>query len=363
MTLPLRVVEEGYGEQPVSTPATSPPQVQLLPSGWRTRRMAFGSGHRVSRARFPAEILLNLPEATMDDAAVADAKTDNADVTSFRVRPLQPLPVGRRYDLVVDGICDAYGGRPLPYPQVFPVGTTRPLGIDYVAARNFPLESPRIEVKFTQLLGDASLPHDALKISPAIANVRLRKDGVFLIAEGVFIPGSGYVVTVSEKILGANGYGLLKSETWNASVRSKESAILFPAQQIRERSALGLNFAFYQVNTGELEWKLAAVPLDKLPSVVSREREFADFLQDERGNRLWTTEGTFQRQTSEPLVPGLGLTVMASGKIAAAGEDTETLRELTWKPKDPTVLAGPKLVEITGKDAQGRSIGNRATPT
>lgn len=361
MTAPLlRVIEAGYGER---NNLSASPQVPLefnYPIRLSDAARGVWFQDRVSRQKFPAEILLNVPEGDLDDAPAVEAKAQAEDVTSFRARPLQPLPVGRRYDLVVDGVCDAYGGRPLPYPQVFPVGTTRPLRIDYVAARNFPLETPRIEVKFGQLLGNAPLPKDALKISPAVPNLRIRKDNSFLVAEGDFKPSSRYVVTVSNEILDALGYGLPKPETWAANFRPKEGAILFPEQQIRERSVLGLNFAFYHVNTADLEWKLAAVPLDKLPSVLSREREFSGILRDEKGDRLWSKEGTFQRPTSEPLIPVLGLTVIASGKVPAASGDKEVLREIAWKPEDPAELVGPKLLEVTGRDSQGRIIGNRA---
>ncbi len=56
------------------------------------------------------------------------------------------------------------------------------------------------------------------------------------------------------------------------SFRPKHGAILFPERQIRQRSVLGLNFAFYHVNTTELEWRLAAIPLEKLAGVLDRER-------------------------------------------------------------------------------------------
>ena len=359
-TPPLRVVEEGYGER---DNLNASPQVPLE-FNYPVRLADAANGvwfqDRITREKFPAEILLNVAEGEMDDAPVAEAKETTNDITAFRVRPLQPLPVGRRYDLVVDGISDAYGGRSLRYPQVFPIGTTRSLQIDYVVGRNFPLETPRVEVKFSQTLGDMQLPQDALEISPAVTRLDIRKDGSFLVAEGDFKPNSRYSVTVSEKILGNTGYGLAKPEIWGASFRPKESAILFPAQQIRQRSVLGLKFAFYQVNTSELEWKLADVPLDKLPSVLSREREFEKILEDSKGGRVWTKEGIFQRQTSQPLISELGLTIIDSGKVPAAGEDKEVLREIAWKPGDSTAITGAKLLEVTGRDFQGRVIGNRA---
>jgi len=361
MTTPvLRVIEEDYGER---NSLNASPQVPLefnYPIRLSDAARGVWFQDRISRQKFPAEILLNVPEGETDDVPIVEAKAGAEEVTAFRVRPLQPLPAGRRYDLIVDGICDAHGGRSLPYPQAFPLGVTRPLRIDYVAARNFPLETPRIEVKFGQVLGDAALPEDSLKIAPAVSNLRIRKERSSLIAEGDFKPNARYVVTVSDQILGASGYGLSKPETWGASFRLKDGAILFPERQIRERSVLGFNFAFYHVNTTELEWKLAAVPLDKLPSVLSRERDFTEILKAAGGDRLWTKEGTFQRETSEPLISALELTVLASGKLPAAGGDKEVLREIAWKPGDPAALAGPKLLEVIGKDSQGKVIGNRA---
>ena len=68
----------------------------------------------------------------------------------------------------------------------------------------------------------------------------------------------------------------------------------------------------------------------------------------------------FSAKTSQPLISELGLTVIASGEIPAAGEDKEVLREIAWKPEDSAGLAGAKLLEVTGRDFQGRVIGNRA---
>jgi alpha-2-macroglobulin len=361
MTTPvLRVIAEDYGER---ISLNSSPQVPIelnYPIRLSDAARGVWFQDRASRQRFPAEILLNLPEGETDGGSLVEAKAEAEEVTAFRVRPLQPLPVGRRYDLVVEGICDALGGRPLPYPQVFPLGVTRPLRIDYVAARNLPLKAPHIEVKFSQALSDAPWPSDALRITPDVSNLRIRKEGPSLIAEGDFDPNARYAVTVSDQIMGTGGFGLAKPETWGATFRLKDGAILFPDRQVRQRSVLGLNFAFYHVNTSELEWKLAIVPLDKLPSILSREREFDRILRDAEGNPLWTKEGTFQRAPSEPLISALGLEVLASGNAPAANSDKEVLREIAWKPSDPSVLAGPMLLEVTGRDSQGRIIGNRA---
>ncbi|MGA7901674.1 MAG: alpha-2-macroglobulin family protein [Terrimicrobiaceae bacterium] len=356
----LRVIEEGYGER---SSLNATPQVPLA-FNYPVRLSDAASGiwfqDRASRERFPAEILLNVPEGEMANAPAVDAtgETDEA-VTAFRARPLKPLPVGRRYDLVVDGICDSYGGRALPYPQVFPLGVTRPLRVDYVAARNPPLEAPHIEVKFDQLLGETVLPKDVLEISPPVSKLRIRMAGPSLIAEGDFDPNARYLVTVSNQVQGVAGYGLSMQERWGASFRPKHGAILFPERQIRQRSVLGLNFAFYHVNTTGLEWRLAAIPLEKLAGVLDREREFTRILRDAEGEPVWTKQGIFQRESSEPLISSLELQVLASGNVPAAG-DAEVLREITWKPEDPSAPTGPALLEVTGRDSEGRIIGNRA---
>ena len=356
----LRVVDEGYGER---TSLNASPQIPIE-FNYPIRLSDLARGvwfqDRASRQKLPAEILLNVREGETDNASVVEATIGTEEVTAFRVRPLQPLPVGRRYDLVVDGVCDVYGGRALPYPQVFPLGITRPLRIDYVAARNFPLGAPHIEAKFSQTLSDVALPRDALRITPTVSNLRIRKEGPALVAEGDFDPNARYVVVVSDEIMGTSGYGLPTPETWGASFRLKDGAILFPDRQVRQRSVLGLNFAFYHVNTTELEWKLAAVPLDKLPSVLPREREFTRLLRNAEGDPLWTKQGMFERAISEPLIPTLGLEVLASGSVPAAEGNKEVLREIAWKPPDPAALAGPVLFEVTGRDSQGRMIGNRA---
>ncbi len=361
MTAPaLRVIEEGYGER---TSLNDRPQVSIefnYPIRLSDAARGVWFQDRGSRQKLPAEILLNVPEGETDDSPIVEATSDTGDATAFRVRPLQPLPVGRRYDLVVDGVCDVHGGRALPYPQVFPLGITRPLRIDYVAARNFPLGTPHVEVKFSQALSDAALPTDALRITPSVSNLRTRKEGPSLIAEGDFDPGARYIVVVSDEIMGTGGYGLPKPETWGASFRLKDGAILFPDRQVRQRSVLGLNFAFYHVNTTELEWKLSIVPLEKLPSVLARERDFTRVLRNAEGDPLWTRQGTFERASSEPLISALGLEVLASGSVPAADGNKEVLREIAWKPPDPAALAGPMLFEVTGRDSQGRVIGNRA---
>ena len=73
-TPPLRVVEEGYGER---NNLNASPQVPLE-FNYPVRLADAANGvwfqDRISRERFPAEILLNVAEGKMDDAPVVEAK-------------------------------------------------------------------------------------------------------------------------------------------------------------------------------------------------------------------------------------------------------------------------------------------------
>ena len=79
-----------------------------------------------------------------------------------------------RYDLVVDGICDAYGGRALPYPQFFRLAL-RVRSKSIMSLRGISLCNPHIEVKSTRRWASWLCLEDALKISPIVSNLRVRK--------------------------------------------------------------------------------------------------------------------------------------------------------------------------------------------
>ena len=294
---------------------------------------------RASRERFPVEVLLN--------RAVSDVTGDAVDVTNvaelpapkeFRVRPRAPLPVGHFYDLVVEDVHDAYAGRTLPYPEVFSLGSTRPLGVDYVAARNWTQDKPFIEVKFTAPLGDASLPADALIIEPSVANLKFEKEGETIDATGNFDTSVRYKVTISDKIEGDRGYTLPKPSIWGATFHPKEATLMFPEGTIRQRSALGLRFALLQANTGPVTWRLARIPLERLA-----EAQLA------------------MKNDAKVLVDSLHLEVVAQGDLPASMNDHDELRAISWKPADGAPpLSGPYLMEATTKDGKGATLSNDA---
>jgi alpha-2-macroglobulin len=359
---PLRVVWGDYGEREA---LGSRPQV-VLEFNYPVDLASVPGGawfqDRETRRRYPAEVFLNTPSVKPVAPRVVDVRADlPQNVFHARFRPVDPLPVGRTFDFVADGIRDAFAGRSLPYPFVTPLGTTRPPEVDFVAATNSPLEKPAIIVKFDSSL-DAGMPvpADALEISPSVPNLRTRIEGPSLIAEGDFtIPGK-YRVVVADAVKAATGYGLAKSEVWGATFRERRGNVIFPDRVIRQRSAAGMRFAFHQVNTGPLTWRLASVPADKLAAVRARLDEFREFREDADGNPLRAGDGYFSQVPTGPLIGALGLPVIAQGGFEASGGDAIVLREIAWKPADGDLGDGPALLEVTGRDGMDRLVGNRA---
>jgi len=295
---------------------------------------------RATRQHFPVDVMLNraVSEATGDVVDITKPSDLPPPPTDFRVKPRDPLPVGHYYDLVVDNVHDAYAGRTLPYPRVFALGTTQPLAVDYVAARNWSGDKPYIEVKFTADLGDDPLPQDALVIAPAVPHLSLHKDGEVLTAEGDFDTSVHYKVTVSDRIVGDRGYTLAHPSVWGATFHPKDGTILFPTGAIRQRAALGLRFALIQANTGPITWRLAPVPLDQLASV--QEALKAD-------------------PQTVALVDSYHLTATATGEIPSSMTDKDELRSIEWKPAaGQHPLSGPYLLEATAKDGKGSMIAN-----
>jgi alpha-2-macroglobulin len=359
---PLQVVWGDYGER---EGLAARPQVVLefnYPIDLATAASGAWFQDRETRHRYPAEVFLNAPSVESVPPRTVDAEGDlPRNVFHARFRPTDPLPVGRTFDFVSDGIRDAFAGRTLPYPFVTPLGTTRPLAIDFVAATNSPLEKPAIVIKFDRTLDAGSpVPEHAIAISPPVPNLRTRIDGPSLIAEGDFVIPGKYRVVVGEAIKATTGYGPARTETWGATFRERRGSVIFPDRVIRQRPSLGLRFAFHQVNTGPLTWRLAAVPADKLAAVRTRLDEYKEHPEDANGKPLRAKDGYFSQVPTGPLIGALGLPVIAQGGFEASGGDALVLREIAWKPEEGAVPDGPALLEVTGYDAMDRLVGNRA---
>lgn len=288
---------------------------------------------RETRQRYPCEILLNRAEGEIGDKIVD--VTDAKPPAEFRVRPLEPLPVGRTFDLIVDAPLDQTGSRTLEYPRTFPLGTTRPLGVQWVVAKNDPTGTPHVEIKFSVPLATDDPAADAVKIEPAVNGLRLVRDGEFLRVEGAFDTTKRYKVTVEPRLTGDRGYGLAGPSVWGATFRPKPSSLLFAdVREFRQSSELGLRFVFKHCRTGEVNWRLVRVPPEKLSEVRAALDEPADALPAE-----W-------RQ-------------LAGGKFPAATGDTEEVRIVNWKPGNGS-LNGPAVFEADTTGTDGRTIVNRA---
>ncbi|MFA7343537.1 MAG: alpha-2-macroglobulin family protein [Terrimicrobiaceae bacterium] len=282
---------------------------------------------RATRKKLPAEITVRIEGE--NEALPAP--------TTIRATPREPLPVGATYDLVVENVRDAYAGRTLPYPRVFPLGTTRPLTVDYVAARNWATDKPHIEIKFATHLSEDPLPAAAVKVEPPARNFALRKNGGQIDVDGDFDPSIHYKVTVSKAVTGDRGFPLAADSVWGATFPHKPPTILFPPGEFRQRGALGLRFALVQSNTGPLRWRLARVPDEKLPAVLKRVRS-----ETAGGDPL--------------LIDDLALDVVGTGEFPEVTNDREELRKIEWKSD----LAGPHVFEAFAGAPGGAKVANRA---
>jgi alpha-2-macroglobulin len=303
---------------------------------------------RDSRQRYPVDVIQN--------------QDDSLEAREFRVTPRGQLPVGRTYDLIVDGLTDARSREPLSYPRVFPAGITAPLKIDWVGAFNHPLEEPMIEVKFNDQIDPGTVTSEKIRIEPKVENLQLLADGQVIRAKGDFDLNQHYAVTVSTELKGQRGYGLAVQSKWGATFHPKDPCILFASSELYLRALKELHLSFLQINTGPLQWKLARIPLEKLGPVKARLSEF----EQEQMNPL-TGEPEVDPQTGSPrkrptdlLIDSFALPVVSSGSLDASSGEAETMREIRCVSSDGKPFSGPYLIEVSSALAGGRIVGNRS---
>jgi len=281
---------------------------------------------RATRKRFPAEISVS-----------SEDSTPMPTPTTIRATPREPLPVGAFYDLVAENVHDGFSGRTLEYPRVFPLGTTRPLAVDFVAARNWATDSPHVEIKFHSPLADGPLPPMAIALDPPVKDMSLRKDDDRIFVDGKFDVSIRYKVAISDKVTGDRGFPMAAPSRWGATFPKKPPTILFPPGEFRQRASLGLRFALVQCNTGPLTWRLAKVPNDKLADVQEALSKGA-----ESGDPL--------------LVDSLGLKVVGQGEFGPVADGREELRKIECMAP----LGGPYLIEASAGAADGTRIANHS---
>src|SRR5215831_6288236 len=307
---------------------------------------------RDSHERFPVEVILTTEEKV----------TGPPEATGFRVAPRQPLPVGHTFDLIVNGLLDARSRRPLPYLQVFSAGTTEPLKVEWVAAFNHVLEEPAIRIKFNDEIDPVEVTPERIRVEPAVAKMKLLASRDEIKITGDFDRTQRHKITISPEIKGDRGYGLASESRWGATFRPKESALLFPSSQVFARARQDLRFAFFQINTPQVTWKLARIPAEKLSAVIARVEEFEKDARDPVTGKVVIDPRTgFAKEfQTELLVDAFQLPVASSGTFDATSSDTETRRDVHCVPPVNQAFAGPYLFEASATLPDGRIVGNRS---
>jgi uncharacterized protein YfaS (alpha-2-macroglobulin family) len=307
---------------------------------------------RDSRQHFPVDVIL----------ASDEKRAEQLEAESFRVEPRQPLPMDHTYDLIVNGLLDAKSRQPLPYLKVIPAGKTEPLTVEWVAAFNHALEEPVIRIKFNDDIDPAEATPDRIHLEPPVKEMRLLASRDEVEVKGKFDLTQRYRVTISPELKGERGYGLAAESRWGATFHPKESCLVFPASQIFLRARPELRFSFFQVNTPPVTWKLARIPLEKLPAVTARAREFDNDAKDPiTGEAIVDPRTGFKKQyQTELLVEAFNLPVIASGTVEAATGDTQVRRDVVCAASNRESLGGAFLFEASAQLGDGRIVGNRS---
>ena len=103
--------------------------------------------------------------------------------------------------------------------------------------------------------------------------MKLLASGDQIAITGDFDLKQRYKVTISPELKGDRGYGVQSESRWGATFRPKESCLIFPSTQVFARARQELRFAFFQVNTPQVTWKLARIPAgETVGSHRARER-------------------------------------------------------------------------------------------
>jgi alpha-2-macroglobulin len=307
---------------------------------------------REAHERFPVDVI-----------QTADGETaDSLKSRGFRVTPRAPLPVGHTFDLIVNGLLDAKSRKPLPYLQVMPAGKTEPLVVEWLGAFNHPLEDPTIRIKFDDSIDPVEVTPDRIRVEPAVGKMKLLASADQIQITGDFDLKQRYKVSISPELKGDRGYGVQSESRWGATFHPKESCLIFPSRQVFARARQELRFAFFQINTPPVTWKLARIPAEKLSAVTARAKEFEKDATDPVTGKVVIDPRTgFAKEfQTELLVDAFQLPVESSGTFEAASNDTETRRDVRCLPPAKEAFAGPYLFEASATLPDGRIVGNRS---
>ena len=262
----------------------------------------------------------------------------------------------------MNGLLDAKSRRPLRYLRVIPVGKTEPLKVEWVGAFNHALGEPSIRIKFNDDIDPVEMTAERIHVEPAVQKMKLLASGSEVEITGSFDTTQRYKVTISPELKGDRGYGLAAESRWGATFRPKESCLVFPSSQVFARARQELRFAFFQINTPQVTWRLARIPAEKLSTVTARVREFEKDATDPVTGKVVIDPRTgFSKQfQTELLVDAFQLPVSASGTFDATNGDVETRRDVHCASPANESFAGAYLFEASASLPDGRIVGNRS---
>ena len=279
---------------------------------------------RESRGRFPVEVIQTSEDKT----------ADSLEATGFRVTPRAALPVGRTFDLIVNGLLDAKSRRPLPYLQVMPAGKTEPLEVQWLGAFNHPLEDPTIRIKFDDSIDPVEATPERIQVEPAVEKMKLLASADQIANHRRVRSQAALQSHHFARTKGRSRLWTPSESRWGATFRPKEACLIFPSTQVFARARQELRFAFFQVNTPQVTWKLARIPAEKLSAVTARVKEFEKDARDPVTGKVVIDPRTgFAKEfQTELLVDAFQLPVASSGTFEATSNDTETRRDVRCHP-------------------------------
>src|SRR6185437_3558138 len=269
-------------------------------------------------------------------------------------------------------LLDPKSRRPLPYLQVMPAGKTEPLKVEWLGAFNHALEDPTIRIKFDDSIDPVEVTPERIRVEPAVGKIKLLASGDQIQITGDFDLKQRYKISISPELKGDRGYGVQSESRWGATFHPKESCLIFPSRQVFARARQELRFAFFQVNTPQVTWKLARIPAEKLSAVTARVKEFEKDARDPiTGDVVIDPRTGFAKEfQTELLVEAFQLPVASSGVFDATSNDTETRRDVRCTPAEASAktgvppaketFAGPYLFEASATLPDGRIVGNRS---
>src|SRR5439155_19836271 len=207
------------------------------------------------------------------------------------------------------------------------------------------LEEQSIRIKFNDDIDPVEATPERIHVEPAVQKMKLLASGSEIEITGSFDLTQRYKVTISPELKGDRSYGLAAESRWGATFRPKESCLVFPSSQEFARARQELRFAFFQINTPQMTWKLARIPGEKLSAVTARVREFEKDARDPITGKVVIDPRTgFAKEfQTELLVDAFQLPVASKGTFDATIGDIETRRDVHCAPPSNEGVAGTYL--------------------